>query len=83
MTHCDLLLHTMYITVYQYTIIYKGGIAGFCGVHHDEAMQDSVQPLLDSEQEHGERDHNPCHNDDEFFQGPDTETMEEANSGNQ
>ena len=41
-------------------------------------MLEVVPPALDTDQEHEEGDSNPCPEDEEFFKGPDADSMEEA-----
>jgi hypothetical protein len=64
-----------YITVYV-------GIAGFRGAHRDATLRDAVEPPRplgsDSEQQHEDMNPDPCPEDEEFFNSPDAESMEEA-----
>jgi hypothetical protein len=53
--------------------------AGFRGAHRDAALREVVQPPLCSGQLDDERDSDPCPpEDEELFEVPDAESMEEA-----
>ena len=51
--------------------------AGFRGPHSDAALREVVQPPLSSEQQHDERDPDPCPpEDEECFELPDADSMD-------
>ncbi len=53
--------------------------AGFRGAHSDAALWEVVQPPLSSEQQHDERDPDPCPpEDEECFEAQDADSMEVA-----
>jgi hypothetical protein len=53
--------------------------AGFRGSHRYAALREVVQPTLNSEQQDDDRDPDPCPSEDEeWFDAPDAESMEEA-----
>ncbi len=48
-------------------------------MHRDAALREVVQPTLSSEQQDDDRDPDPCPSEDEeLFDAPDAESMEEA-----
>jgi hypothetical protein len=53
--------------------------SGFRGAHRDAALREVVQPPISSEQQHDERDPDPCPPvDEECFEAPDAASVEEA-----
>jgi hypothetical protein len=69
-----------YIIVYPITTHHEGSTAGFRGAHCDAAAPVILEPpgqsSVDSDQD--ESDSCPAPEDEEFFQGPDPESKEEA-----
>ncbi len=67
-----------YITVYPITTHHEGSTAGFRGAHRDAAAPVILEHPAQSSVEQDEVDPCPAPEDEEIFQGPDTESKEEA-----
>jgi hypothetical protein len=71
--------HGIYkFTVYPITTHHEGSTADFRGAHRDAAARVILEPPAQSSVEQDEVDACPEPEDEEFFQGPDTEGKEEA-----
>jgi hypothetical protein len=67
-----------YILVYPITTHHEGNTAGFRRAHCDAAALVILEPPAQSSVEQDEGDPCPAPEDEEFFQGPDPESKEEA-----